>query len=148
MSLSCYAIRLTRDKFLQVEDRKRKRKPNDETTLSLAAPSQKRPRVSPPRSPTEHTIGETTAVGLNEVNPLEYWRKELRWPKEYFEPESNIDHLLRGRNLLHLFVRNNQKLALPHPALPRLVIKSRGKPKAPFIRVQAMRLYLPPRVAL
>jgi len=94
MSLSCYAIRLTRDKFLQVEDRKRKRKPNDETTLSLAAPSQKRPRVSPPRSPTEHTIGETTAVGLNEVNPLEYWRKELRWPKEYFHPENNMNPLL------------------------------------------------------
>ncbi|KAH7305398.1 hypothetical protein BKA65DRAFT_531196 [Rhexocercosporidium sp. MPI-PUGE-AT-0058] len=75
------------------EDRKRKRK-QDVTALSLATPSQKRPRVSPPRSPIEHTIGETTAVGLSEVNPLEYWRKELRWPKEYFDPENNMNSLL------------------------------------------------------
>jgi hypothetical protein len=98
MSLSsCYAIKLTQVKFPQTEDRKRKRSQGDKTPLlSTATPSQKRPRTSPPRSPIEDTIGENTVVGVSgkEINPLEYWRKERRWPKEYFEPESNMNHLL------------------------------------------------------
>jgi hypothetical protein len=54
------------------------------------------PRTSPPRSPLEDTIGENTVVDISgkEIDPLEYWRKEFRWPKEYFEPESNMNHLL------------------------------------------------------
>jgi hypothetical protein len=94
---SCYAIKLTQVKFPQIKDRKRKRSQENELTLpSSATPSQKRPRKSPPQSPIEDTIGENAAVGdsREEINPLEYWRRELRWPKEYFELESNMNHLL------------------------------------------------------
>jgi hypothetical protein len=94
---SCYAIKLTQVKFPQIKDRKRKRSQEDALTLpSSATPSQKRPRKSPPQSPIEGTIGENAAVGDSgeEINPLEYWRRELRWPKEYFESETNMNHLL------------------------------------------------------
>jgi hypothetical protein len=99
MSLSfCYAIKLTQVKFSQAEDRKQKRKRSQEDKASflLTSPSQKRPRTSSSRSSIENTIGENTAVGVSrkDINPLEYWREELRWPKEYFEPESNMNHLL------------------------------------------------------
>ncbi|PQE05336.1 phosphatidylserine decarboxylase protein [Rutstroemia sp. NJR-2017a BVV2] len=92
-----YAIKLTQVKFPQTKNRKRKRSQEDEAALpSTATPSQKRLRTSLLRSPNQETISENTAVGISgkEINPLEYWRKELRWPKEYFEPESNMNHLL------------------------------------------------------
>jgi hypothetical protein len=94
---SYYAIKLTQVKFLQIKDRKRKRSQENEPTLpSSATSSQKRRRKSPPQSAIEDTIGENAAVGDSgeEINPLEYWRRELRWPKEYFESESNMNHLL------------------------------------------------------
>ncbi|KAL5315254.1 hypothetical protein ACEPPN_017906 [Leptodophora sp. 'Broadleaf-Isolate-01'] len=97
MSLSsCYAIKLTQVKFPQAEDRKRKRSQDDETPLSTTTPSQKRPRASLARSPIEDIICENAAVGdsRKEINPLKYWRRELHWPKEYFEPESKMNHLL------------------------------------------------------
>jgi hypothetical protein len=52
--------------------------------------------MSLPRSPLKDTIGENAAIGGSgkEITPLEYWMKELRWPEEYFEPESNMNHLL------------------------------------------------------
>jgi hypothetical protein len=97
MPLSCYAIKLTQAKLPQIKDRKRKRSQEDEPTLpSSATPSQKRPRTSPPQPPIEDTIGENAAIGDSgeEINPLEYWMKEYCWPKEYFEPESSMNHLL------------------------------------------------------
>ncbi|KAF4628751.1 hypothetical protein G7Y89_g9402 [Cudoniella acicularis] len=81
----------------EAEDRKRKRSQEDEAPLpSTTTPSQKRPRASPPRSTLEDTIGENAAVGVSEkeINPLEYWTEEFRWPKEYFESENNMSHLL------------------------------------------------------
>lgn len=92
-----YAIKLTQVKLPQAKDRKRKLSHEDkDTLLSTATPPQKRPRTSPPRSSIQETIGENTAVGVSgkEINPVEYWRKELRWPKKYFELESNMNHLL------------------------------------------------------
>ncbi|OWP06250.1 hypothetical protein B2J93_2488 [Marssonina coronariae] len=83
--------------LLQIKDRKRKRSQENEPTLPpCATSSQKRRRKSPPQSAIEDTIGENAAVGDSgeEINPLEYWRRELRWPKEYFESESNMNHLL------------------------------------------------------
>ncbi|KAH6699914.1 hypothetical protein BKA61DRAFT_562017 [Leptodontidium sp. MPI-SDFR-AT-0119] len=83
--------------FPQAKDRKRKLSREDEAALpSTSTPSQKRTRTSPLRSLIQETIGENTTVGVSEkeINPLEYWRTELRWPKEYFEPESNMNHLL------------------------------------------------------
>ncbi|THV47722.1 hypothetical protein BGAL_0293g00140 [Botrytis galanthina] len=83
--------------FPQVEDRKcnRKRSQDDENPfLSITEPPQKRSRTSP--SSADHTTGEETPVGGSGkgINPLEHWTKEFRWPKEYFEPESNMNRLL------------------------------------------------------
>ena len=51
----------------------------------------KRLRMSSLRSPIQEIIDENTAVDISKKdNSLEYWMKELRWPKEYFEPESNM----------------------------------------------------------
>ncbi|KAK8900777.1 hypothetical protein QC760_010541 [Botrytis cinerea] len=82
---------------IEVENRplKRKRSQNEATAPSII-PFEKRLRSSTPRSHTEDTICENTAIGIGEkkTNPLEYWTKELRWPNEYFEPESSMNHLL------------------------------------------------------
>ncbi|KAG9227973.1 hypothetical protein BJ875DRAFT_538432 [Amylocarpus encephaloides] len=91
-------------KFPQAEDRKRKRSQEDEAPLpSTTTPSQKRPRASPPRSTLEDTIGENAAVGVSgkEINPLEYWTEGFRWPKEYFESENNMSHLLARKKSFH-----------------------------------------------
>ena len=90
---SCYALKLTRVKFSQIKDRKRKRSQEDKSILpSSATPSRKRPRTSPPQFPVEITISGNAAIGDSgeEIDPLEYWRRELRWPKEYFEAEKDV----------------------------------------------------------
>jgi hypothetical protein len=48
-----------------------------------------------------------TAVGVSgkEINPLEYWRKELRWPNGYIEPESGFHGELVSR--LHYLSSDN-----------------------------------------
>jgi hypothetical protein len=53
---------------LQAKDRKRKQ--------SQEAPVQKRLRTSRPDSAVEHE---------NEIDPIDHWRREGTWPKEYFE---------------------------------------------------------------
>jgi len=82
------------DELAQIKDRKQQ---EDKPTLPSSAT---RPRTSPPQSHIEDTIGENTAIGDNEeeINPLEYWRREFGWPKEYFEPGSNMDHQLAKRS--------------------------------------------------
>ncbi|KAG9231656.1 hypothetical protein BJ875DRAFT_486791 [Amylocarpus encephaloides] len=78
-----------------IKDPKRTRSKEDKLPSS-ATPSQKRPRTSPLQSHIDDTIGENAAVSDSgdEINPLEYWRREFRWPKKYFEPESNMNYLL------------------------------------------------------
>lgn len=81
----------------EIQDRERKRSQENKPTLSSSATSPpKRRRKSPPQSAIKDTIGENAVVSdiVEEINPLEYWRWEFRWPKEYFEPESNMNHLL------------------------------------------------------
>ncbi|PVH70477.1 hypothetical protein DL98DRAFT_564149 [Cadophora sp. DSE1049] len=58
------------------------------------APHQAKPNTR--KVGRQPSLQKDQAVGVSgkEINPLEYWRKELRWPKEYFEPESNMNHLL------------------------------------------------------
>ena len=94
---SCYSVKLIQVKISQAEDRKRKRKrsQDEENPSSTTTPSQKRTRASP-RTIIERTTSENTAVGVGakKIDPLEYWTKELCWPKEFFEPDSNMNHLL------------------------------------------------------
>ncbi|KAH8799638.1 hypothetical protein F5884DRAFT_825116 [Xylogone sp. PMI_703] len=83
-------------KLSRAEHRKRKRSREDETLLALPVSSQKRQQTLVLRSPIEDTTAENSIVKWNskEINGIEYWRKEFSWPKEYFEPESIMNHLL------------------------------------------------------
>ncbi|TAQ85109.1 hypothetical protein B7494_g6563 [Chlorociboria aeruginascens] len=113
----------------QIKDRKRKRSQEDERTLpSSATPSQKQPRKSPPQSPIEGTIGENAAVGDSgeEINPLEFWRRELRWPKEYSKSETNMNHLLAKKKYFSSF-RGKQSEA--GSAAPSSITPSDQKPR-------------------
>jgi hypothetical protein len=49
----------------------------------------------------EDVIGQEaiSIVGDTQLNPIDYWRKEGNWPKEYFEKDSNISHLLTRKKL-------------------------------------------------
>ncbi len=94
----------------QAKNRKRKRlqEPDDPHIHATAKPLQKRQRKSE----------ATSGVADNKLNPIDYWRKKGRWPKEYFKqddqtrkdfkdefekdswfekywiPETNMNHLL------------------------------------------------------
>ena|SRR5947209_5997092 len=107
MSLSpCYATKLTQAQLtpnlsttpLQAKDRRRKRAREAEDPLHCipATPLQKRPRKSLASSPAKDAFGQEAAsgVGEDEVNPIDYWSREGNWPKEYFEQESSMSHLL------------------------------------------------------
>ena len=96
---SCYATKLTQVQFpqnlstpLQAKDRKRKRSQETEDPLFRipAKPLQKRPRTSLASLAVKDTISQEAAsgVGENKVNPIDHWRKEGHWPKEYFEQDS------------------------------------------------------------
>ncbi|KAM0311005.1 hypothetical protein ACHAO8_007621 [Botrytis cinerea] len=82
--------------FAQFENQrlKRKRSQNEATAPSII-PFERRLRSSTLRPHTEDPIFENIAIGIGEkeIDPLEYWTKELCWPKEYFEPEGNMNHL-------------------------------------------------------
>ncbi|KAG9228445.1 hypothetical protein BJ875DRAFT_500718 [Amylocarpus encephaloides] len=63
---------------------------------------------------------DETALPSTEINPLEYWRTEFRWPTEYFEPESNMNHLL-ARKISSSYLRGKQSeasSAVPNPTTP------------------------------
>jgi hypothetical protein len=64
---------------LQAKDRKRKRSKESDDPL-VYAPA-KRLQTSVAGSVVEATSGVTD----NRTNPIDYWRKHGRWPKEYFE---------------------------------------------------------------
>ncbi|TGO54959.1 hypothetical protein BCON_0099g00240 [Botryotinia convoluta] len=83
-------------KFSQIENHQLKRKRlQNEATIPSIIPFEKRLRPSTPQPHTEDTICKNIAIGINKkkIDPLEYWTKELCWPKEYFEPEGNMNHL-------------------------------------------------------
>ncbi|ESZ92435.1 hypothetical protein SBOR_7194 [Sclerotinia borealis F-4128] len=79
---------------------KGKRPQNEDTMPSITIPFRKRLRLSTPRPQTEDTACEHTAIDIDKkmINPLEYWANELCWPKEYFEPEENINLLAKKKS--------------------------------------------------
>ncbi|TGO31756.1 hypothetical protein BHYA_0417g00020 [Botrytis hyacinthi] len=123
---------------IEVENRqlKRKRSQNEATPPSII-PFEKRLRLSTSRPHTEDTICENTAIGIGEkkLDPLGYWTKELRWPNEYFEPESNMNHLL-ARKKSSSSLRSKQSEAGNTP--PASITPSDQKPRevksAPYTR--------------
>ncbi|TAQ89491.1 hypothetical protein B7494_g2164 [Chlorociboria aeruginascens] len=125
--------------FPPAEERKRKRKrkrsqDGEPPLLSIATSSQKRPRASPRRSPIQHRVGENPAVGLSgkKTNPVEYWRQELHWPQEYFEPESNMVNPL-AKKKSSLYFHEKTGTATPSPATPSDQ-KPREVKSAPYTR--------------
>jgi hypothetical protein len=103
---SCYTLKLTQAKLpqilstsVQAKDRKRKRSEESEDPLIrvLAKPLQKRSRTS-----VADTIGReaVSADTKSEINPIKYWIQKESWPEEYFEPESDMSHLLARKKSL------------------------------------------------
>ena len=65
-------------------------------------------------------------VSGKEINPIEYWRKEGTWPGEYFDLESNMNHLL-ARKKSSSSIRGKQSEA--DSAVPRPTTPSDQKPR-------------------
>ncbi|KAF2453096.1 hypothetical protein BDY21DRAFT_424709 [Lineolata rhizophorae] len=63
------------------------------------APVEKRRRVSPADSTAKgRTDRESSVCGIEApINPIDYWRREKVWPKEYFEPANTMSYLLAKR---------------------------------------------------
>ncbi|KAI9747639.1 MAG: hypothetical protein M4579_007424, partial [Chaenotheca gracillima] len=87
---ACHVFPQILSASLQAKDRKRKRSQEAEDPPIPAEPLQKRPRTSLAGPAVEDTAGQETAstVADNKFNPIDYWRKEGHWPKEYFEQDS------------------------------------------------------------
>ncbi|TGO62214.1 hypothetical protein BCON_0021g00270 [Botryotinia convoluta] len=82
---------------IEIENHQLKRKRSqNEATIPSIIPFEKQLQSLTSQPHTEDTIYKNTTIGIGEkeTDPLEYWTKELRWPKEYFEIESNMNHLL------------------------------------------------------
>ncbi|KAK3616043.1 hypothetical protein LTR56_026221 [Elasticomyces elasticus] len=81
----------------QAQTRKRKRIPEAEDLPArpTAVSRLKRRQTCPSRAAVDFTSGEEQFRGVrgDKGNPIDYWRKEGRWPKEYFEGQSNMSHL-------------------------------------------------------
>ncbi|EDN03756.1 conserved hypothetical protein [Histoplasma mississippiense (nom. inval.)] len=79
----------------QAKHQKRKRSREAEDSLHIPAERiVKRPRTSL-AAVGNIPIQESASKGCeHNINPIDYWRKEGIWPKQYFERGSNMSHLL------------------------------------------------------
>ncbi len=83
----------------QAQTRKRKRTPDtgDPPAQSTAVSRPKHLQTCPSRAAVDFTSGKAQSRGAGKGksnNHIDYWRKERRWPKEYFEGQSSMSHLL------------------------------------------------------
>ncbi|OJD14361.1 hypothetical protein AJ78_05296 [Emergomyces pasteurianus Ep9510] len=86
--------------YPQAKHQKQKRSREAEDSFHIPAERiVKRPRMS--LAAVENIpIQKSASNGYEQnINPIDYWRKEERWPKEYFETESNMSHLLARKKL-------------------------------------------------
>ncbi|KAL2384413.1 hypothetical protein RJZ90_002013 [Blastomyces dermatitidis] len=77
--------------------------------------------VSKDRNAGSKPTSTSTAVGVSkkEINPLEHWRKNFRWPEEYFKSEGNMDHLLaRKKSPSSLRAKQLEADSTPSSATP------------------------------
>lgn len=70
----------------QVSNRKRKRQP--EPHDSLCSTVAKKTSQAAAERPEDETSGvKAASPAIEEIDPIEYWRKEGRWPKKLFEQD-------------------------------------------------------------
>ncbi|KAK5683061.1 hypothetical protein LTS10_004591 [Elasticomyces elasticus] len=106
-------LRVAEDHYLQsaIETRKRKRTPEAEDlpAQSTAVSRLRRRQTCPSRAAVDFTSGkeQSRGAGGGKGNQIDYWRKEGRWPKEYFEGQSIMSHLL-GRKKSSSSLRRKQ----------------------------------------
>ncbi|KAI9805494.1 MAG: hypothetical protein M1825_000745 [Sarcosagium campestre] len=100
--------------------RKRPQEPEDELR---PIPVGKRPRERRAHPVSDVEVASSVS---NRTNPIDYWRREGRWPKHYFVRESNMDHLLaRTKSSSSL----RRKRSDPSSATPSSMTPSDQKPR-------------------
>ncbi len=70
------------------QKRKREHEAGRSSPQDRDRPPSKRPRTSPSSCTAEESAASDTCE--KNVDPLEYWTRTRRWPKEYFEQDSQI----------------------------------------------------------
>ena len=103
----------------QALDRNRKR-PQETRDPSIRIPDtpfRKRLRTYSACSAVEDTLGQeiASAASENQVDPIDHWRKEGSWPKEYFESHHNM-HLLARKKSSSSFRRKRSEPASVTPS--------------------------------
>ncbi|KAI9782032.1 MAG: hypothetical protein M1816_002020 [Peltula sp. TS41687] len=71
-----------------VNDRKRKRQPEPEDHLRSVV-AKETSQAAPARPEDEISAVRAASPAIEEVNPIDYWRKEGSWPKKYFEQDED-----------------------------------------------------------
>ncbi|ATZ47770.1 hypothetical protein BCIN_03g00740 [Botrytis cinerea B05.10] len=103
--------------------RKRSHPPSRKSAQACPERAVSKDRNTKLKHPLSSTTNDTVvgSSGKN-TNPLEYWAKEFRWPKEYFEPETNINNLLVKKKSSYLHEENSEaSTATPSDQKPREV---------------------------
>ncbi|KAI9788165.1 MAG: hypothetical protein M1816_007211 [Peltula sp. TS41687] len=101
MSASTLAtMKLTLTQFSQhqtaaapVNDRKRKRQPEPEDHLRSVV-AKKTPQAAPARSEDGTSGVKGASPAIEEIDPIDYWRKQGSWPKKYFEQDEDTQAYL------------------------------------------------------
>jgi len=104
---------------LSASSRKRKRKQEEQEAGHLSPqirdqPPSKRPRTSPPSCTAEVELKEKkerpSDINEKDAKPLEYWTRTKRWPKEYFEQDSQIREDLEQDSWLEEQMENSTEV--------------------------------------
>ncbi|KAI9779203.1 MAG: hypothetical protein M1816_003643 [Peltula sp. TS41687] len=78
---------------IPVNDRKRKRQPEPEDHLCSVV-AKKASQAAPARPEDKTTSVEGASTAIEEIDPIDYWRKEGSWPKKYFEQDGDTQAYL------------------------------------------------------
>ncbi|KAF2267283.1 hypothetical protein CC78DRAFT_551972 [Lojkania enalia] len=117
------SIETTHKEVTAAQPRTRKRSRERECPLedSTRKPSPKRQRTSPGGVASTHLI-----------NPIVYWQQKQTWPKEYFEPEDTMSHLLARRKSAPSLRRKRSEQSVTASSTTPSDQKSRGEKSAPY----------------
>ena len=104
---------------LSASSRKRKRRQEEPEAGHLSPrirdqPPSKRPQTSPPSCTAEVELKEkkerSSDINEKDVNPLECWTRTQRWPKEYFEQDSQVREDLEQDSWLEEKMENSTEV--------------------------------------